>query len=72
MSFNKRIASESAHVVEPDKGIISSIFSRLGKSEATELEILRTAREMGVKVVGLRKFCTETSPGRLSLTEKEW
>lgn len=72
MSFEKRIASESSHVVDPDRGIISSLFAKLGKTEATELEILRTAREMGVRVTGLRRFCTETSPGKLSLTDKEW
>ena len=70
MAFEKRIASDSCRVVESDFGLLSKIFQKLGKSKATELEVVRTAREMGVRLRGLRKFCNLDAQGLLSL--KEW
>jgi AraC-like DNA-binding protein len=62
MMFNKTADSESA-VVLNEQTKLDRVFDRLGKDEASELEILRTARDMGMTVSNLRSNCTVTPTG---------
>jgi len=55
--FNKTAETEKVEVLD-EKGRIARVFKRLNKSEATELEILRAAKEIGISVEGLHKHCT--------------
>jgi hypothetical protein len=68
--FTKRIAAEHAHIVDPEKGKIAQIFKKLGKSEATELELLRAAKDMGLQLTGLRTYCEIDANGLLR--PKQW
>jgi hypothetical protein len=64
MGFIKTAETESATVLD-EKGRVNRVFDRLGKDEASELEILRAARESGVKVANLREHCDVTPDGGL-------
>ena len=55
--FNKTAETEKVEVLD-EKGRIARVFKRLNKTEATELEILRAAKEIGISVEGLHKYCT--------------
>ena len=65
MAFEKRIASENVALVDAGKGVISQIFNKLGKSEATELEVLRTAKTLGIELSNLRTCCDIGKDGLL-------
>lgn len=62
--FIKTAETEKTEVLD-NQGVIGHVFDRLGKDEATELEIMRTARDMGVRVANLRSVCDVTPTGGL-------
>lgn len=62
MAFQKTAETEQATVLDED-GKVRRVFARLNKDEASELEILRTARDMGVKLDNLHEHCTVTPTG---------
>lgn len=64
MGFIKTAETESSEVLD-EQGRVNRVFDRLGKDEASELEILRTARDMGVRVGSLRDHCEVTPAGGL-------
>ena len=55
--FNKTADTEKVDVLD-EAGCIRRVFARLGKDTASELEILRAAKELGITVSGLYKHCT--------------
>lgn len=60
--FTKIAETESTQVLT-EQTKVARVFDALGKDEATELEILRTARDMGMSVSNLRSYCTVTPTG---------
>jgi hypothetical protein len=62
MGFIKTAETETSAVLD-EQGRVNRVFDRLGKDEASELEILRTARDMGIKTGSLRDHCDVTSGG---------
>lgn len=69
MGFIKTAETERTEVLD-EQGKVARVFGRLNKPEATELEILRTAKEMGVKVGNLRDHCDVSSTGTLGLKRR--
>jgi hypothetical protein len=62
MGFIKTAETETSAVLD-EQGRVNRVFDRLGKDEATELEILRAARALGVTVGTLREHCDVTPDG---------
>jgi hypothetical protein len=62
VAFQKTAEAEQATVLDED-GKVRRVFARLNKDEASELEILRTAKDMGMKIENLRDHCTATPSG---------
>jgi len=46
--FEKRIASEDSKIVDQNYLGLWHIFNKLGKEEASEFEIWKTAKELGI------------------------
>lgn len=67
MGFEKRIASEGSSVLTNDEASLRQIFQRLGKRAASELEILRTARDLHLEISNLRDSCEKDANGLLIL-----
>jgi hypothetical protein len=65
MGFIKTAETETSAVLD-EQGRVNRVFDRLGKNEASELEILRTARDMGVRVGNLADHCDVTIAGGLT------
>ena len=66
--FSKIAESENAVVLD-DAGKVRQVFARLGKDEATELEIARTARQMGVTLPRLKDHTELGQNGLLKVRE---
>jgi hypothetical protein len=64
MGFIKTAETETSTVLD-EQGRVNRVFDRLGKDEASELEILRAARGLGVAVGSLRDHCDVTPAGGL-------
>lgn len=64
--FTKIGETESVRVIEI-QGVVSRLFAKIGKNEATELEVLRAAKELGVRLPGkLNELCLVNANGTLS------
>lgn len=70
MAFTKVGDSESSRVISGNMVAASQVFQRIGKSSATELEILRAARDLGVDVTPFSLHFTRLDNGRYA--PKEW
>lgn len=59
--FHKTAETEGTAVLG-EKDRVIRVFDRLGKDVATELEILRTAKDMGMSLKGVKlsEHCTVT------------
>lgn len=64
--FNKTADTEGTEVLTEQRKL-ARVFDRLGKDEATELEVLRTAKEMGMPVSNLRDYCKVNANGTVGL-----
>lgn len=64
--FTKIGETESSEVVAI-QGVVTRLFEKIGKTTATELEVLRAARDLGVRLPGkMHDICTVNSDGTLS------
>ena len=66
--FTKIAETEEATVLD-DAGKVRRVFSRLDKEEATELELVRTARQMGVVLPRLKDHTELGQNGLLKVKE---
>lgn len=64
--FNKTADTEGVEILTEQRKL-ARVFDRLGKSEASELEVLRAAQEMGTPVSNLRDYCTISPSGMVGL-----
>jgi hypothetical protein len=70
MAFEKRFASENIAPVDSGRGNVTQIFSKMGKGEASELEVRRVGKKLGLELTNLKDAC-DVSPEGL-LRPKAW
>lgn len=65
--FEKRFASENATAINKGEQAVRTVFAAIGRDEASEIEIVRAARTLGVTLGRLGDVCESTGGGRYRL-----
>jgi hypothetical protein len=65
--FTKRVASESVTVIPDARELLRQVFRSLEVEAASEMDVRRMAKRLGVRLSDLSLLCETLPDGRLRL-----